>query len=143
MCAASTGPTKEGIGCCGSPTERLITGLPGFRLPMSSARRTNGERASAARAVDAAASRSAFVMDMDKTGAPAAWKHLRSGKVKARLTIARRGFFPPPASGASGGEGGERSEPGGGSFFNLLGGSCTEHKHPPPLTPPRHSLREW
>ena len=33
-----------------------------------------GPALSPARAVDAAESRSAFVMDMDKTGAPAAWK---------------------------------------------------------------------
>jgi len=41
------------------------------------------------------------------------------------------------------GEGGERSEPGGGSFHYLMGPACAEHKRPPPLTPPRHSLREW
>jgi hypothetical protein len=50
--------------------------------------------------------------------------------------------FPPPASEASGGEGGERSEPGGGSLF-ISSAGFAENKGPPPLTPSRHSLREW
>src|SRR6202043_1201735 len=37
------------------------------------------------------------------------------------------------------GEGGERRGPGGGSFFPV----GASKKSPPPLTPPRHSLREW
>ena len=41
-----TGPTNGGIGCCGSPTDRLIAGLPGAMPAMSSVSRTNGERLS-------------------------------------------------------------------------------------------------
>src|SRR5690242_20554024 len=65
--------------------------------------------------------------------------------------------IPPPASEASGGEGGERSEPGGGCSSNQRSviGNQTQIEimitdswslipvRPPPLTPPRHSLREW
>ncbi len=49
MCAASTGPTKGGTGCCGSPTAMLIGGWPGFTSANSSASRTNGERVSTVR----------------------------------------------------------------------------------------------
>src|SRR6185312_4239570 len=42
--AAISGPTKDGIGCCGSPTDKLITGLPGLMSAISSVSRTNGDR---------------------------------------------------------------------------------------------------
>ena len=45
-------PDEGGIGCCGSPTERLIGGLPGSMPAISSVSRTNGERLSAAGAAD-------------------------------------------------------------------------------------------
>src|SRR5213075_2013104 len=37
-------PTNGGIGCCGSPTVRLIGGLPGSCPGSSSVSRMNGER---------------------------------------------------------------------------------------------------
>src|SRR5438270_382863 len=37
-----TAPTNGGIGCCGSPTERLIAGLPGAMSANCSASRTTG-----------------------------------------------------------------------------------------------------
>jgi hypothetical protein len=60
----STGPTKAGIGCCGSPTERLIGGFPGARPAISSVSRTKGERDSSAGAVGLKGARWAIVIDM-------------------------------------------------------------------------------
>ena len=42
------GRRRIGIGCCGSPTERLMAGLPGSMSAISSVSRTNGERLSTA-----------------------------------------------------------------------------------------------
>src|SRR5262249_60697422 len=63
-CAASAGPTKSGIECCGSPTDKLMGGLPGSMPAMSSVNRTKGERESTAGAVDEVGSRWAVIMDM-------------------------------------------------------------------------------
>ncbi len=66
------GPTKDGIGCCGSPTDRLMAGLPGAMPAISSVSRTNGERASTAGAGMVEGSRWAVIMDMGTSGRPAA-----------------------------------------------------------------------
>src|SRR4051812_45767492 len=44
MCLASTGPTKFGTGCCGSPKDSVINGLAGWYGASSSVVRINGER---------------------------------------------------------------------------------------------------
>jgi Protein of unknown function (DUF2877) len=49
--------------------------------------------------------------------------------------------LPPRAKRAAGRVASEASRVGGLSLLARL--ACTEHKRPPPLTPPRHSLREW
>ena len=55
---------KGGTGCCGSPTDRLMAGLPGLISAISSVSRTKGERESTAGAVDETGSRLAVIMDM-------------------------------------------------------------------------------
>ena len=58
------GPTNGGIGCCGSPTARLIGGLPGGVSPMSSRARTKGDRPLGAR-TDAAPVAAPIDMEAD------------------------------------------------------------------------------
>ena len=58
------GPTKDGIGCCGSPTDRLMAGLPGSMPAISSVSRTKGERPSTAGAGMLEGSRWAVIMGM-------------------------------------------------------------------------------
>ena len=88
MCAAITGPTNGGIGCCGSPTAMLIAGLPGGMSPRSSRRRTNGERESCARTGEGEAWR-VILYIIEQRGRPPHQRprYHRSGEVKTRLTI--------------------------------------------------------
>src|SRR5215475_15974204 len=89
MWAAMTRATNVGTPCCGSPTARLIGGLPGSMSPKSSRSRTKGERPTSARAGEGGGTRSAAVMNIDKAApAPAApgMSYHRCGEVKARLT---------------------------------------------------------
>src|SRR5262252_9960617 len=69
MCWATTGPTNDGTPCWGSPTARLMAGLPGGVSPKSSRSRTNGERPISARAGEAEGTRSTAVMYIDTSGA--------------------------------------------------------------------------
>jgi hypothetical protein len=55
MWVASTGATKLGTGWRGSPTDRLIIGLPGSTPVSSSVSRTKGERTPAGLFVPASA----------------------------------------------------------------------------------------
>src|SRR5215470_9459693 len=92
MWAAMTRATNAGTPCCGSPTARLIGGLPGSMSLKSSRSRTKGERPTSARAGEGGGTRSAAVMNIDKAApAPAApgMSYHRCGEVKARLTIGR------------------------------------------------------
>jgi len=85
-----TGPMNDGIACCGSPTARLIAGWPGRVSPSSSRSRTNGDRPMSGRAAEAGVTRSAAVMNIDKSGAgppPRRLFYHRCGVVKTRLTI--------------------------------------------------------
>ena len=59
------GPTKSGMACCGSPTDRLMTGLPGSMPAMRSVRRTKGERLFSAAALVELISRWAVIMGTD------------------------------------------------------------------------------
>src|SRR5215510_10122454 len=89
MWAAMTRATNAGTPCCGSPTARLIGGLPGSMSLKSSRSRTKGERPTSARAGEGGETRSAAVMNIDKAApAPAApgMSYHRCGEVKARLT---------------------------------------------------------
>src|SRR5262249_19183670 len=92
MWAAITRATNAGTPCCGSPTARLIGGLPGSMSLKSSRSRTKGERPTSARTGEGGETRSAAVMNIDKAApAPAApgMSYHRCGEVKARLTIGR------------------------------------------------------
>src|SRR6185312_4813784 len=97
MLAASTGPTKAGTGCCGSPTDRLIGGLPGDSPAMSSVRRTKGERESTAGAGVWLGSREAVMVGIavhigEGCGPPRIRSgHITDGEVKTRLTIGFQG----------------------------------------------------
>src|SRR5262245_16369721 len=122
MCAAMRGATNAGTPCCGSPTARLIGGLPGSMSPNSSRSRTKGERPASARTGEGGGTRSAAVMNIDKAApAPAApgMSYHRCGEVKARLTIGRvipadeepKSEGPQLALGPPDGKGGAGSPP--------------------------------
>src|SRR4029434_2104577 len=85
-CAPSVGPTKAGIGCCGSPTERLIGGLPGSMPAINSVSRTKGERESTAGADEEAGSRWAVIMDMRQHSGPGPPYRAFDTIKRARLT---------------------------------------------------------
>ena len=87
--------------CCGSPTDRLMTGLPGSMPAMRSFSRTKGERRFGA--AWAGASRLALgghrcmgIRSDGRATMPAAQglSHIRRGEVKTRLTIERRTGHP-------------------------------------------------
>src|SRR3569832_1245945 len=90
MLAASTGATKSGTACCGSPTERLIGGLPGWMPAMRSDRRTKGERESTAGAGDWDGSRWAVMVGMAVHRAGAEGHHTG----RSRPHYGRRGKDP-------------------------------------------------
>src|SRR5262249_21621709 len=96
--AATTGPTNDGTPCWGSPTARLMAGLPGGVSPKSSRSRTNGERPISARAGEAEGTRSTAGMDIDTSGASThrprdVLAHVRDGgdRVSGRGTDAPAG----------------------------------------------------
>src|SRR3569833_223708 len=88
MLAASTGATKSGTACCGSPTERLIGGLPGWMPAMRSDRRTKGERESTAGAGVCDGSRWAVMVGMAVHRAGAEGPHTG----RSRPHYGRRGY---------------------------------------------------
>src|SRR5438874_5817060 len=104
MYLASTGPTKSGTGCCGSPNDSVIKSLAGWYGAKSSVSRANGERSFSGLPAPSGA-RDEAVIAIREAPAPfgAADRTLRSaangsthhryGEVKTRLTIGDAGQF--------------------------------------------------
>src|SRR5215813_15401151 len=97
-----TGPTKGGIGCCGSPTERLMARWPGFTSANSSASRTNGERVSTRGGGGEIGS--ALFIGCYGVVPPPSWHH-RWSEVKTRLTNGGGRFQSPQGAGVIADEG--------------------------------------
>src|ERR1700730_17040971 len=98
MCFASTGPTNSGTGCCGSPNDSVINGLPGLYGAKSSVSRANGDRSlSKAPAPCGARDEAVIAILLIRPHCGAADRglrrggngsnHHRYGEVKTRLTI--------------------------------------------------------
>src|SRR5262249_38505989 len=87
-----TRATNAGTPCCGSPTAKLIGGLPGSMSLKSSRSRTKGERPTSARTGEGGGARSAAGSKIYKAAPappPQGMSYHRCGEVKARLTIGR------------------------------------------------------
>src|SRR5690349_4808850 len=79
-------PTNFGIGCCGSPTDRLIGGLPGLMSAIRSVSRTKGERLVAGVAGGVCGAAEAIGPKSRERPAQKIGPDHRSARVKARLT---------------------------------------------------------
>src|ERR1700738_4273467 len=116
MWLARTGPTKSGTGCCGSPNDSVINGLPGLYGAKSSVSRANGER-SLSRAPAPCGARGeagisillirqhGWAADRGLRRGGNGSNHHRYGEVKTRLTIDASADF------AQGGMAGRGREP--------------------------------